>query len=420
LRWTIEDTPERAAFREEFRGWLRETLDPGWVEAIERDDDEAFALARKQAETAGWNPFSWMTTIGGSGYAAPLWPKEYGGLSGEPWMQQVVREELGRYRLPIVAPNVLGVGLAGPTIIAHGTEAQKERYLKSILTGAELWCQLFSEPGSGSDLASLAMRAVRDGDEFVVNGQKVWTSIAQLATFGMLLARTDPDVPKHEGLTYFVLDMKAPGVEVRPLRQLTGSSEFNEVYLTDVRVPAANVVGDIGDGWRVARTTLMNERLTLSGVSLDAVAFTGGARRDAWATFLAAIPDRTDPVARQHIVQLWIEQQVKEITAFRAAAARARGQEPGPEGSGSKIVNASFNQRRSEFVVGVNGMAGVAWLPGDREAESRAHAFLRARANSIEGGTSEILRSQVAERVLGLPREPDVDKGVAWKELRRG
>jgi alkylation response protein AidB-like acyl-CoA dehydrogenase len=419
LRWTIEDTPERAAFREELRGWLHETLHPEWVAAVEAGDDEAFAAARRAAESAGWNPFSWMTTIGASGYAAPLWPKEYGGLSGEPWMQQVVREELARYRLPTVAPNLLGVGLAGPTIVAHGTDAQKERYLKPILTGAELWCQLFSEPGSGSDLASIATRAVRDGDEFVVNGQKVWTSIAQLSTFGMLLARTDPDVPKHEGLTYFVLDMKAPGVEVRPLRQLTGSSEFNEVYLTDVRIPAADVVGDVGDGWRVARTTLMNERLTLSGVSLDSVAFTGGARRDAWASFLDAVPDRRHPVTRQRIAQFWIEQQVKEVTAFRAASARARGQEPGPEGSGSKIVNASFNQRRTEFAVGANGMDGIAWLPGDREAESRSHAFLRARANSIEGGTSEILRSQVAERVLGLPREPDVDKGVAWKELRK-
>jgi len=419
VRLQIEDSPERAAFREEFRGWLRETLPPGWMDAVDAGDDDAYATARANAERDGWNPFTWMTTIGASGYAAPLWPKEYGGLSGEPWMQGIVREELGRYRLPTVAPNILGTGLAGPTIIAHGNEEQKERFLKKILTGEQIWCQLFSEPGSGSDLASLGTRAVRDGDEYVVNGQKVWTSVAQLSQRGMLLARTDPAKPKHEGLSYFLLDMKTPGVEVRPLRQLTGSAEFNEVYLTDVRIPAADLLGTEGEGWRYARTTLMNERMTLAGVSLDAVAFTGGTRRDAWTTFVESIPDRTDPVVRQAIAQFYIEQQVKELTAFRAAAKRAMGEEPGPEFSGSKIVNASFNQRRSSFLVDVTGPGGVAWEQGDSAAESRAHAFLRARANSIEGGTSEILRNQVAERALGLPREPEIDKGVAWKDLSR-
>src|SRR5688500_11699130 len=209
MRWQVEDTPERAAFRDEFRGWLREQLGDDWLDAVDREDDDGFAAARSAAEAGGWNPFAWSRTIGASGYGAPLWPKEYGGLSGEIWMQQVVREELNRYRLPTVAANILGVGLAGPTIIAHGNEAQKERYLKKILTGEEIWCQLFSEPGSGSDLASLGTRAVRDGDEWVVNGQKVWTSIAQLSQFGMLVARTDPDVPKHEGLTYFIVDMRS-------------------------------------------------------------------------------------------------------------------------------------------------------------------------------------------------------------------
>ena len=419
MRWRIEDTPERAAFREEFRSWLREAVGDAWVDAIDADDDEAFAAARTGAEANGWNPFGWMTTIGASGYGAPLWPKEYGGLSGEIWMQQVVREELNRYRLPTVAANILGVGLAGPTIIAHGNETQKERYLKKILTGEEIWCQLFSEPGSGSDLASLGTRAVRDGDEWIVNGQKVWTSIAQISKFGMLLARTDPDVPKHEGLTYFIVDMGSPGLEIRPLRQLTGSAEFNEVYFTDVRIPDANRVGDVGDGWRCARTTLMNERATLAGVSLDAAAFMGGTRRDPWQTFVDGIPDRDDPVTRQKIARFYAEQEVKEITAFRAASARLRGDEPGPEGSVNKVFNAEFNQRRSSFAVDAAGMHGVAWLPGDQAAEARAHAFLRARANTIEGGTSEVLRSQVAERVLGLPRDPEVDKGEPWKAIRR-
>lgn len=419
MRWQVDDTPEQAAFRDDLRGWLREALHPGWVEAVDDGDDDRFARIRKEAEAAGWNPFSWARTIGESGYAAPTWPKEYGGLSGEPWTVRLTREELERYRLPTIAINLLGVGLAGPTIIEHGTEEQRTRYLRKILTCEEVWCQLFSEPGSGSDLASLGTRAERDGDEWVVNGQKVWTSAAQFSHFGMLLARTDPDKPKHDGLTYFIVAMSSEGVDIRPLRQITGSAEFNEVYFTDVRIPEENRVGDVGDGWRVARTTLMNERVTLTGVTLDTVAFMGGVRKDAWESFLDSVPDRGDPVARQAIAQFYIEQQVKEITAFWAAAARARGEEPGPEGSIGKVFNAELNQRRSSWQVSNAGMTSVAWERHDKDAESRAHAFLRARANTIEGGTSEILRNQIGERVLGLPREPEPDKGVAWKELRR-
>ncbi len=419
MRWTIEDTAEQAEFRARMRAWLAEVLPADWVAAVDADDDEAHATARRAAEGAGWNPFVWTRQIGESGYAAPLWPSEYGGMSAPSWAVRVVREELERHRLPTVSINVLGLGLAGPTLIEHGSDAHKERYLRKILTGEEIWCQLFSEPGSGSDLASLSTRAVRDGDEWVINGQKVWTSVAQFSHYGMLVARTDPEVPKHEGLTYFVLDMHAPGVDIRPLRQLTGSSEFNEVYLTDVRIPDDQRVGDVGDGWRVARTTLMNERVALSGISLDAVAFTGGVRRDPWASFLDSVPDRSDPQVRQAIAQFWIEQQVKEVTAFRAASARQSGAQPGPEGSIGKVFNAEYNQRRSSWLVTQRGPAGVAWEPGDSEAEAKAHAFLRARANTIEGGTSEILRNMIGERVLGLPREPEPDKDLAWRELLR-
>ena len=409
MRWSADDSPERAAFREEFRGWLREVLHPGWMEAIDAGDEAASAEARKAAEAAGWNFLSWMRTIGESGYGAPLWPKEYGGMSGEPWTQPLVREELGRYRLPLFAPNILGVGLAGPTIIAHGTDAQKERYLRKILTGEEIWCQLFSEPGSGSDLASLTSRAVRDGDEWVVNGQKVWTSIAQFSKFGMLLARTDPDVPQHDGLSYFILEMASAGVDIRPLRQMTGTAEFNEVYFTDVCIPDANRVGDVGEGWRCARTTLANERDTIAGVSLDPTSILGGAGKDPWQAFVEGVPDRSDPAVRRRIAQLYIEKEVKEITVFRANSARLRGQEPGPEGSVNKVFNAELNQRRTNFALGAAGPGAVAWLPGDRTAELRAHAFLRARANTIEGGTSEVLRNQIAERVLGLPRDTSRD-----------
>src|SRR5436853_1684256 len=419
MRWTMEDGPQQARFRRDLRGWLRQVLQAGWTEAIEAGDEEAFGAVRAEAELRGWNFMSWMRTMGESGYGAPLWPREYDGRSGEPWAQQLVREELRRYRLPLFGANILGVGLAGPTIIAHGTEEQKERYLRKILTGEELWCQLFSEPGSGSDLASLGTRAVRDGDEWVVNGQKVWTSIAQISKFGLLLARTDPTVPKHEGLTYFVLEMASPGVETRPLRQMTGSAEFNEVYLTDVRIPDDRRVGAVGEGWRCARTTLANERDTIAGVSLDPVSLLGGIRKDPWQAFLDGVADRTDPVVRQRLARLYIENETKQVTVFRANSARMRGEQPGPEGSVNKVVNAELNQRRTELAVTMAGMSGVAWLPGDQAAELKAHAFLRARANTIEGGTSEVLRNQVAERVLGLPRDEDPGKADPWNRARR-
>ena len=414
MRWVIEDTPERSAFRVQVRGWLREKLPAGWAGAIENSDPDALDKAR-----SGWDFLSWSKTIGMSGYGAPLWPKEYGGLSGEPWQQNVVREELARYRLPTVGLNILGVGLAGPTLIAHGNEEQKKRYLQKILTSEEIWCQLFSEPGAGSDLATAGTRAVRSNGDFIVNGQKVWTSIAQMSHFGMLLARTDPDNSKHEGLSYFIVDMKSPGIDIRPLKQITGSSEFNEVYFTDVRIPAENLVGIEGDGWRVARTTLMNERVALSGLSLDASAFAGGTRKDPWGMFVDAIPNHGDPVNRQFIAQAYIEKEVKEITQFRANSARARGDQPGAEGGVTKVYNAEYNKWRSSELMNVNGPASIAWDSGDSAAENRAHAFLRARANSIEGGTSEILRNQMGERILGLPREPEVDRGIAWKDIKR-
>ena len=414
MKWTVEDTVERAEFRAEFREWLAGALPDGWVDAIDSGDEEAFSAARE-----GWNFLSWMGTIGGAGYAAPLWPEEYGGLSGEQWMQQVLREEMRRYRLPTVNPNLLGTGLAGPTIIEHGTEEQKQKHLKPILAGNEIWCQLFSEPGSGSDLASLSTRAEHDGDEWIVNGQKVWTTIAQFANYGMLVTRTDPDKPKHEGLTYFILPMKSEGVDVRPLKQMTGSAEFNEVYLDNVRIPDSNRVGDVGDGWRVARTTLANERVALAGISLDRASITGGTSKDPWQSFVEDVGDTSDPLVRQHVAQLYIESEVKEITAFRANAARMSGAAPGPEGSVNKVFNAEYNQRRSSFLVNASGASAMAWDPGDNDASHKSEVFLRARANTIEGGTSEILRNQIAERVLGLPRDVEVDRDVPWKDIPR-
>jgi len=414
MRWKIEDTPEQQAFRQEFRAWMHGNLPADWMETLDAGDEVGFERPRSQ-----WSMYDWHRAMGEAGYAAPLWPTEYGGLGGGVWMQNTIREELVRYRLPVISPNVLGLGLAAPTIIAHGSEEQKRRYLPRILTSEEIWCQLFSEPGSGSDLAGLSTRAVRDGDDWVVNGQKVWTSIAQFAAFGLILARSNPDVPKHDGLTYLVVDMKSPGIEVRSLKQMTGGSEFNEVFFTDVRVPDANRLGAEGEGWAVARTTLMNERVVLGGIAVGPESLGGGARHNPWQAFLEAIPDRRDPAKREQIARLYIDQEVKEITAFRAALARRRGQEPGPEGGVGKVYNAELNQRRTAFAMNAAGPAAIAWLPGDEVAERRATAFLRARANTIEGGTSEVLRNQMGERLLGLPREPEVDRGIPWRDIRR-
>jgi alkylation response protein AidB-like acyl-CoA dehydrogenase len=407
MRWEIEDTPEQQAFRRDFRDWLHETLPAGWMEAADTGDDPA---VEKIKADNGFNPFAWQGMIGRSPFAAPLWPKEYGGMSGEVWMQQAIRSELVRYRLPTVSVNLLGVGLAGPTIIEHGTEEQKQRYLRKILSGEEIWCQLFSEPGSGSDLASLSTRAVRDGDEWVVNGQKVWTTIAQLSTFGMLLTRTDPDVPKHEGLTYFIVDMKSPGVEIRPLKQMTGSSEFNEVFFTDA--VASDLVGEPGDGWRVAMGMLGIER----GVSTFGQQL--GFQRE-FEAMLALARQRgvaDDPDIAARIADAWIGLQVLRFTADAAFGGGASGggasgggasgggaSGGGVEASVVKLLWAPWHQRLGELAVDVAGPSSTLTGP-EYELSDEQRLFLFTRADTIYGGSNEIQRDIVAERGLGLPR----------------
>lgn len=405
MRFRFQDPPADAAFRQEFRAWLRSSLPEGWVEAIERQDEQAFRQARRD-----WDWFDFLAELGEAGYAAPTWPEKHGGLGATPRAERVIEEELAAMRIPVVSPNILGLGMAGPTIIAHGTEAQKARYLPAILRSREIWCQLFSEPSAGSDLANVATRAVAEDDEFVVSGQKVWTSLAEVAKWGMLLARTDPDVPKHAGLTWFILDMTVPGIEVRPLRQMTGEAEFNEVFLDQVRVPADNVVGGVGNGWQVAKTTLLNERVALSGAAF------GGAEPQA--ALLHEARHESDPALRDEVVQRYIEGEVRAATATRATAKRLAGAPVGPEGSIGKLFNAELNQRTT--VTALHLHKALALVRDDRypEVAEAVRAFLRARANTIEGGTSEILRNVIGERVLGLPREPRVDLDQAWRDLR--
>jgi alkylation response protein AidB-like acyl-CoA dehydrogenase len=319
-----------------------------------------------------------------------------------------------------------GVGLAGPTIAVHGSDELCARLLRRAFTGEDGWCQLFSEPGAGSDMAGLACRAERDGEEWLVNGQKVWTTNAHLSNRAMLIARSDPDVPKHRGITYFALDLTAPGVEIRPLRQLTGQAEFSEIYLTDVRVPDGDRIGDVGDGWRVAMTTLSNERNTIGGGG-RAADRGSGAIAEALRIWADHAGDRR-PTMRDRLMSLWIEAEVLRLTNARASAMRKSGT-PGPEGSTAKLAFASLNQRIYELCVDLLGADAL--IGADYELRRDDHLgyvgppgsarmfFLRSRANSIEGGTAEIQRNIVGERVLGLPPEPRNDKDVAWKDVPR-
>jgi alkylation response protein AidB-like acyl-CoA dehydrogenase len=362
------------------------------------------------------------------GLAWVHFPEGLGGSGLNPGLQQRVTERLLEAGAPFPSPvNIIGLGMVAPTIVAHGTDRQQQRYLRPLFTCEEIWCQLFSEPGAGSDVAGLATRAVRDGDEWVLNGQKVWTTVAHLASFGLLLARSDPDQPKHRGITAFLVDMHAPGVDVRPLFQLTGEAEFNEVFFTDARVPDADRLGDEGDGWRVALTTLMNERVAIGGgVGRRGQGPIGDAVR-LWRERWQGDPSPHAAALRDRLMAAWTRNEVARLTNLRAAVARRAGT-PGPEGSVAKLTYAEENKRTYELcldLLGADGMLYGSDYPKIRPAgvaigTPDVHkAFLRVRANSIEGGTSEVMRNILGERVLGLPGEPRADKSTAWKDVPR-
>ncbi|HEV2993865.1 MAG TPA: acyl-CoA dehydrogenase family protein [Acidimicrobiia bacterium] len=415
-----------AQLREQTLEFLREQLPAGWMDAIDAGDEERYAALRRSLDYRDW-----CRRLGEAGYATPTWPAEYGaGLSLTPMQAKHVNEVLSTYRVPRPF-NIIGIGMGGPTVITWGTEDQKHQLLRGLATNEEIWCQLFSEPGAGSDVAGLSTRAVRDGDEWIVTGQKVWTTLAHLARYGMLLARTNPDVPKHKGLSYFVLDMRLPGVEIRPLVQITGDAEFNEVFLENVRIPDAMRVGPAGEGWRVAITTLMNERVSLSGAGSLAGDAVGGSP-------IRTLMDRhrpvRDPLLRQRLAQAYIDGRLIRLNNQRAGDKRKSGSEAGPEGSITKLMQAEFNQRLQKLAVDMEGAGGAAWEPtGVAKAEgplaylggmgddrpSIARGFLRAQANTIEGGTSNVMRNILGERVLGLPKEPDNSRDLAWKDVPR-
>ncbi len=377
---------------------------------------------------ASTDPVTFLGEQFDRGLAWAHFPVGEGGLGATPADQLHVLQRLARAGAPSAAMrNVIGYGMVAPTLATHGTEAQKRRYLRPLFTGEEVWCQLFSEPGAGSDVAALATRAERDGDEWRVNGQKVWTTLAHVAAFGLLIARTDPDVVKHRGITAFLVDMRAPGVEVRPLYQITGEAEFNECFFADVRIPDDQRLGGVGDGWRVSITTLMNERVSIGGTVPARGSGLIGTALSIWRERWAARDDRHAQALRGELLESWVRNEVARLGNWRANDLRRAGT-PGPEGSAAKLVFAEENQRTSELCVdllGADGMLYGSTFPLVRPTESAFNstdprkAFLRMRANSIEGGTSEVMRNIIGERVLGLAGEPRVDKDVAWKDVPR-
>ena len=389
------------------------------------DSAEADVTERCRALLASNDPAKVSATefLGAQFDAGLAWvhfPEGHGGLGLAPKLQNTVNRLLADGGAP--SPyyrNPIGYGMGAPTVVSHGSEAQKERYLRPLFTGEEVWCQLFSEPGAGSDVAGLSSRAVRDGDEWIVNGQKVWTTLAHLAKWGMLVARSDPDQPKHKGLTYFVVDMEQEGVEVRPLRQMTGEAEFNEVYFTDARIPDAERLGDIGEGWRVSLTTLMNERVSIGGTVPPKESGPIAVAKK------ALLDGEASATQRDEFMDLWIRAEVHRLTNIRASQNRKMGT-PGPEGSVGKLASADLNKDIYSFTMNLMGPEGMLYGTYDLDQpetsmafSSPQKAFLRSRANSIEGGTTEIMKNILGERVLGLPGDVRTDKDVAWTDVPR-
>jgi alkylation response protein AidB-like acyl-CoA dehydrogenase len=397
LDMDFNDSPDEAAFRAEARSFLEQNL-PSKDEAQGRGDrDKAEFLARARA---------WQKIKAASGYAQITWPKEMGGRGGSAIQQVIWNQEEARFAAP-TSPFTIGLGMCIPTVIAFGSDEHKKRYVQKALIGEEIWCQLFSEPAAGSDVAGLKMKAVKDGDDWIVNGQKVWTTGAQISDFGIVLTRTDPDVPKHKGLTMFIVDMKAPGVEVRPIHQASGGSEFNEVYFTDVRIPDADRLGDPGQGWKVALVTLMNERLAV-----------GGSPGPDWKEIMDYAREAgsmADGAFRAKLADWYVAAQGYKLTKFRTQTALSRGQTPGPEASIGKVITANHLQDICNSAVEMQDHFGII---SDRDRAPASAIFqeslMWAPGLRIAGGTDEILKNIIAERVLGLPGDVRVDKDKAF------
>ena len=397
----FNDTPEEAEFRAEANGFLSQHLKP-----------KAGAPSRERGDEFMKQAKAWQKTKAMNGYANITWPKELGGRGGTSMQQVIWNQEEAKFDAP-TGPFTIGLGMCIPTVIAFGSDEHKKRYVQKALMGEEIWCQLFSEPSAGSDVAGLKTKAVKDGDEWVINGQKVWTSGAHYSDYGILLVRTDPTVPKHKGLTMFIVNMKQQGVEARPIHQASGGREFNEVYFTDVRIPDSDRLGEVGAGWKVALVTLMNERLAVGG--------SPGPDYSEIMEYARQIGILNDQAFREKLADWYVAAQGYKLTKFRTQTALSRGETPGPENSIGKILTA--NQLQDICNTGIELQDHYGLISDDELAPMKAifqQSFMWAPGLRIAGGTDEILKNIIAERVLGLPQDVRVDKDIAFEDLRVG
>jgi alkylation response protein AidB-like acyl-CoA dehydrogenase len=395
------------------RQWVDSEVPAAWRSAA-ADGPAALRAVRSHDDYRRWYP-----VFARSGLVAPTWLPEHGGLGITNNIARAIETVLVPLRLSRLNP--LGINNAAAALFSHGTEEQRRRFLPPIVRNEEKWCQLFSEPGAGSDLASLATKAVRDGDDWVVSGQKVWTTWADEADFAMLLARTDPEAPKHKGITDFILDMHQPGVQVRPLRQITGEAEFNEVFIDDARLPDAHRVGEVNDGWRVSASTLSSERQMVSGAGSGGMGRLGGSSAERLISLAKEVDRWGDPVVRNKVMRLWAQEQIRGWTNARVRAALSAGQSPGAASSIGKVHQATLNQQIQDMMVDLLGTAALAWPATDDPdiLPREVQGMMRSLANGTEGGTTDINKNILGERVLGLPKEPDPWKGKPWKEIPR-
>ena len=399
----VGESADEAAFRNRVRAWLADnapTSSPDGTPA------RAGASAVESAQ-------DFQARLFDAGLAGLTWPTEYGGQGLDNRYRRIFEEEAAAYALP-TGIFLIGLGMCGPTILEHGTPEQKRRYIPPMLRGDEIWCQLFSEPGAGSDVAGLQSRAQPTETGWLLNGQKVWTSGAHYCDFGIVIARTDPEQPKHRGITMFIVDMAADGVTIRPLRQITGDANFNEVFFEDVHIPAKNLVGQVNDGWRASITTLMNERVSIGS---------SGGDRDPIEPFVEAVADRgltDDPVVRDELADLYVRQRVQRYLGMRLKESLRAGVSPGPLGSVAKLNGSTIAEQSSALGVELAGLDGVAWEPGEAGGDRWARGVLSAPGSVIAGGTSDIQRNIIGERVLGLPKEPQVDRDVPFREITVG
>jgi alkylation response protein AidB-like acyl-CoA dehydrogenase len=405
----FNDSPEEAAWRAEYGTWLAEntpavvTSGAASLGALEMAGGDYMKRAKQ-----------WQATKFDAGFARITWEPEFGGRNGSTMQQIIFGQEEAKYRVPTEA-FIIGLGMIAPTLRACGTDAQKERYLTKLLRGEEIWCQLFSEPGAGSDVASLSTTAVRDGDEWILNGQKVWTSGAHYSDFGEIICRTAPEAEKHKGITAFIVDMHAPGITIKPIKQINGGTGFNEVFFDDVRVPHENVLGDPNEGWTVAITTLMNERV--------AIGSGGGGGGRGGVHDLIELAQRhgveRDARVRQQLAALYSKSRIQRFLSMRTLTAASQGKVPGPEGSIGKLFGARILTELGELAISIAGAGAIAGSRGNGDDFRWHEPLLGAPAAHIAGGSDEVMKNIIGERVLGLPGEPRPDKGVAWRDVPR-